>query len=47
MAIFHFTVTQTKRSKVSPLSLLPPTVPAKGCIASSTASTATTPERAA
>lgn len=33
--------------KDSPLSLLPPTVPARDCIASITASTATTPERAA
>ena len=31
----------------SPLSLLPPTEPGSDCIASITASTATTPERAA
>ena len=47
MALFHLSVTQTKRAQDSPLLLLPPTVPGSDCIASITANTATTPARAA
>ena len=47
MAIFHFTVTQTKRSKGQSAIASAAYRSGERCIASITASTATTPERAA
>ena len=48
MALFHLSVTQTKRSAgQSAIASAPPTVLGSDCIASITANTATTPARAA